>query len=146
MLGLGRAARLVGQRNADVARIAIPIERDVEVRVAIADQHVLDGGIIGVALRIPIPAVAAYVACIVEIVEQGELRREQVMIGGNRLWKLHPRRIAVALLQIAKNLIVGTVFFLDVDHMFDVVSARNAIIGIVPRIAEAVVSIHKLDR
>ena len=94
------------------------------------------------ALGIPVPAVAAYVPGIVKIVEQSESGCQQVMIGRDGLGKLHSGRISVALFQITEDLIVGSVFLLDEDHVFDVLmQERHHRIG--ASLVEGVVSIHE---
>ena len=45
-----------------------------------------------------------------------------MFIGCDDFWELGEVRIAVALGQIAENLVVGTVLFDDVDYMFDVLA------------------------
>src|SRR5208337_4049718 len=105
--------------------------------------HVLDRGIVSMALRVPVPAVTAYVASIVEIVQKSELFREKMMVGRDWSRKLHAVRIAIALRQITEYLIVGTIFLLDEDHVFDVV-AQERHHRIRAAIPEAVVGIHQI--
>ena len=136
------SACLVGHGNSDIPRISIPVERYVEVCVAIADEHILHRGIVGMALHVPVPAVAAYIARIVEIVEQRELRRQTMMVGRDGLGELYPARVAVTLLQIAKHLVVGSVLFLNEDHVLDVI-VQERHHRILARVEEAVVRVDE---
>ncbi len=64
-------------------------------------------------------AVGAHVAIDVEIVEQHKLARQLVMVGADIFLEEAQRRIALALADIAQHLIIGTIFFDDIEHMLD---------------------------
>ncbi len=73
----------------------------------------------------PEMAVAGNFSAVVEIVEHAELQRQLVLVGRD-VGAIHGEgRIAVAGLQIAENLVVGAVFFDDVDHVLDGILAAG---------------------
>ena len=67
----------------------------------------------------PFVAVGADFAVNIEIVQEHELPGQGVMIGRDPLGKNAKRRIAVALADIAEDLVVGPVFLDDIDAMLD---------------------------
>ena len=70
-------------------------------------------------------AVAGDVAGVVEIVEDAELASEFVLVGSD-LFAVHgDGGVAVGVREIAEDLIVGTVFLNDVDHVADFVFAGS---------------------
>ena len=73
----------------------------------------------GVGGHAPFVAVGAYLAVNIEIVQEHELPGQRVVIRGNALGKNAQPRLAVALRNIAENLVVGAVFLDDVDAVFD---------------------------
>ena len=64
-------------------------------------------------------AVAGNFSAVVKIVEHAELQRQFVLVGSDVLAVHRERWIAVSHFQITQNLIVGAVFFEDVDHVLD---------------------------
>ena len=64
-------------------------------------------------------AVGADIGADIEVVEQHEVIGDLVMIGRDVLAEEHQRRVAIALLDIAENLVVGAVFLHDVDDVLD---------------------------
>ena len=64
-------------------------------------------------------AVGADFGVHVEIVQQDELAGELVQVGRDALGEEAQLRVAVALRQVAEDLVVGAVFLDDVDAVFD---------------------------
>src|SRR4029077_3000830 len=91
----------------------------------------------------PEMAVSRNFSAVVKIIEHAELQRQLVLIGRDVLAEHGERRIAVADFQIAKNLIVGTVFLDDVDDMLDWIlsAAKGDGAGIV---VQQVILLHQL--
>ena len=69
-------------------------------------------------------------------------------IGRNRLRKHNDRRIAVALFQVAENLVVGAVFFHDIDDVLDLLPQLGEQLRAFVRLcrAEVVVLGHLLSQ
>jgi hypothetical protein len=64
-------------------------------------------------------AVAGNFSAVVEVVEHSELQRQFVLVGSD-VFAIHGQRfVAVADGKVAKNLIVGAIFFQNVDHVAD---------------------------
>ena len=67
----------------------------------------------------PDVAVSGDFSTVVEIVEHAELQGELVLVGRD-VGAVHGERaVAVADFQVAEDLIVGAIFFDDVDHVLD---------------------------
>ena len=73
--------------------------------------------------RGPHVAVAGNFAGIVKIVEHAKLQRQLVLIGRDVCAVKSERRIAVAYFKVTKNLVVGAVFFDDVNHVMNGIRA-----------------------
>src|SRR4051794_28036712 len=58
-------------------------------------------------------------AAAIEVVKKDELPGQGVVVGGNLLAKQQQVRIAVALLDVAKDLIVGAILLDDVHHVLE---------------------------
>src|SRR5271168_3875830 len=70
-------------------------------------------------------SVAGNFSAVVEIVEHAELRGQLVLVGRD-LGAVHGEGgVAVANPQVAENLIVGAVFFYDVDDVLDRILAAS---------------------
>src|SRR5579872_1954003 len=70
-------------------------------------------------------AVAGDFAAVVEVVENAKLQREFVLVGRDVFAVHGQRRIAIADLQVAENLIVGAVFLDDIDDVLDGILAAG---------------------
>ena len=72
-----------------------------------------------VALSTPRMAISGVDAVAIKTVEQDILLRQGVVIGGDVLWIDTQVGIAVALGHVPKHLVIGFVFFEDVEHMLE---------------------------
>ena len=100
----------VGDRHGAVAVIRVgPRVADVEVLEVII-RHALGG---------PGVAVGAVRPADVSVVEQGELAGELAVVGHDRLAQAAQLRVAVALRQVAEDLVVGAVLLDDVEDVLD---------------------------
>src|SRR5262249_9554442 len=70
----------------------------------------------------PLPAVIADISGIIEIIELHKLSCQCMLIGCDGLGKLREIWVSIAGRQIAEQLVIGTVFFDDVDYLLDVFS------------------------
>src|SRR5207244_3097052 len=73
----------------------------------------------------PLVAVGADFALDVKVVQQDELPRQLVVVGGDIFAEQTKTRVAIALRQVAKNLVVGAVFLDDVNAVFDRAPVSN---------------------
>src|SRR6202040_2870373 len=69
--------------------------------------------------RAPWPAISAHLARVEEIIERHETPGESVLVGRNCGTEESEVRFAIATPQISQDLIVGSVFLDDVDHVTD---------------------------
>ena len=115
-------AGATAQANIDISVGPFPVVRSAAaVARVVRGQHLRPG--IGLARRgTPRPAIATDFARVVEVVERDELVGQRVKIRRGLLREFGQRRVAVALAQVAKHLIVGAVFLDDVDDVLDVVA------------------------
>src|SRR5262249_24291852 len=65
----------------------------------------------------PVPAVAADLAAVIEVIEGDKLARDGVMVGRERFRKQVQPGIAIAFFQIAQDLVIGAVLFDDVNDV-----------------------------
>ena len=73
----------------------------------------------GVGTHRPFVSIGADFAVHVEIVQEHELARQRVVIGRHALGEKAKLRLAVALGNVAENLVVGAVLLDDVDDVLD---------------------------
>ncbi len=73
----------------------------------------------GICTHAPVVAIGAHFAIGIKVVEQHKLCGQLVLIGGIFFAKKQQRSIAIATRNITKYLIVSSVFFDDVKHVFD---------------------------
>ena len=71
----------------------------------------------GVGAHRPFVAVGRHLAVAVEVVQQHELAGQLVVVGRDLLGEEAQVRVAIALLHVAEDLVVGAVLLDDVDDM-----------------------------
>lgn len=81
----------------------------------------------------PFVTVGADFTLDVEVIEQDEVAGELVMVGSDAFGEETELRIAVALREVAEDLVVGAVFLDDIEAVFDRTDSpdagRNGIVG-----------------
>ena len=87
--------------------------------MAVAERPEFFDKIRGIRAHAPFMAVGAHLALDIKIVEQHEFARELVVVGRDFFTEQTQARIAVALRQIAQDLVVGAVLLDDVDAILD---------------------------
>ena len=112
----------VARRRQVAVRVAIAVAAFAEIHAAapavVGRPQLLDhvGGVGAGRERV---AVVADLGVDVEVVEQHELARQRVRVRRHLLAEDGQRRIAVALLEVAEDLIVGAVLADHVEHVLD---------------------------
>src|SRR5262245_54025131 len=84
-------------------------------------------------------SISADDAASIKVVQRDEVAREPVMIRSDIPTELCQGRVAVALTQVAQHLIVGSVFFDDVEHMIDAQTPQVGGGGMIRRGVERIV-------
>ena len=112
-----------GNRRISDIDVAVGALRIVtEASLGVIDRISLLGRINRASSRTPLPALIADVGWVVKIVELDELFRQGMLIRRDEFGELGEVRVAIAGRQIAKDLVVGTVLFDDVDYVLDVLA------------------------
>ena len=94
----------------------------VVVRVliaAIADLPGLLGIVAGDGGHRPNVTISGNLAAVIEVVQNTELASQLMLVGCDGFPVHAQRRIAIARFQVAKNLVIGTVLFDDIDDVLD---------------------------
>ena len=107
-----------GQAHVDIPIGSFEVVRQSPLRVR--GRHRLFGEIGGPSGGRPVPSAAAGLATIVEVVEGDELARETVMVRRQRLGQQRQLRVAVADLEVAKDLVVAAILLDDINDVPDV--------------------------
>ena len=105
---------LVGERVAALRRIG-----------AVEGAELLLDVVVGLGLNDPVVAVGRERALVVEVVEVAEAARQRVRVRRDLGAELGVGRVAVALAEVAKDLVVGAVLLDDHDDVLDRRAARR---------------------
>ena len=115
----GVSIRIGGREAADGIVVVAALEVIVPAPPAVVVRQVLDDILAGLTLGGPGPAVAGGFAAVEEIIQKYEPRSNRMKVGRDVLAEENDGRVAVALGQVAENLVVGAVLFDDVDDVLD---------------------------
>src|SRR5438309_1481890 len=92
--------------------------------------------------------IRTHISVHVKVVEQNKLTRELMVIGRDFLVEERKRAVSIALAEIAKNLIISSILFDDINNVFDgrrlTGLARNRVARRTSRIVEFFVSIRRI--
>src|SRR5579863_1929619 len=139
--------RLVHIRHAFLQRNVIARPTLIVVRAllaAVVDLPGLLGVVAGDGRSGPHVPVAGNFAAVVKVVDHAKLPRQLVLVGRDRLAVHRQRRVAVALANVAEDLVVGAVLFNDVD---DVANGIRAVMkGDLARATRDLIAAHDLRR
>src|ERR1019366_3729678 len=72
----------------------------------------------------PNVTISGNLAAVIEVVQDSELASQLMLVGRNGFPIHAQRRIAIARLEVTKNLIIGTILFDDIDDVLDGILAR----------------------
>src|SRR6476620_2017762 len=75
--------------------------------------------------RTPFVAVARNFPAVVKIIQHAELQRQLMLVRGNVLPIKSQRGISIAHFQVTEYLVIGAIFFDDIDHVADRIGATS---------------------
>ena len=129
-LGIGPKVAGAGLIDVGLALLqgnAVPHHTLVIVRVlfaAVANLPGLFGVVAGDGRHRPNVTISGNLAAVIEVVQNAELASQLMLVGRNG-FPIHAQRgIAIAGFQVAKNLVIGTILFDDIDDVLDRILAR----------------------